>query len=143
MWRCAHDEAGIADQVGRLLPLEPQLVVLEATGGLERLVVAALALASWPVAVVIPRHGRDCAKASGQLAKTDARDAAALAHFAQALQPAPHPLPDAREQAPAALVESRRQVVRMLAAEKHRFQQAPPAMRAKVAAHIAWLEQAL
>jgi transposase len=142
-WRCANDEAGIADLVGRLQPLGPQLIVLEATGGLERLVVAALALAGLPVAVVNPRHVRDFAKASGRLAKTDALDAAALAHFAAALQPEPRPLPDAQEQALAALVERRRQVVGMLTAEKNRFQQALPAVRAKVAAHIAWLEQAL
>ena len=142
-WRCANDEAGIADLVGRLQPLGPQLIVLEATGGLERLVVAALALAGLPVAVVNPRHVRDFAKVSGRLAKTDALDAAALAHFAAALQPEPRPLPDAQEQALAALVERRRQVVGMLTAEKNRFQQALPAVRAKVAAHIAWLEQAL
>jgi len=142
-WRCANDEAGIADLVGRLQPLGPQLIVLEATGGLERLVVAALALAGLPVAVVNPRPVRDFAKASGRLAKTDALDAAALAHFAAALQPEPRPLPDAQEQALAALVERRRQVVGMLTAEKNRFQQALPAVRAKVAAHIAWLEQAL
>jgi transposase len=142
-WRCANDEAGIADLVGRLQPLGPRLIVLEATGGLERLVVAALALAGLPVAVVNPRHVRDFAKASGRLAKTDALDAAALAHFAAALQPQPRPLPDAQEQALAALVERRRQVVGMLTAEKNRFQQALPAVRAKVAAHIAWLEQAL
>jgi transposase len=142
-WRCANDEAGIADLVGRLQPLGPQLIVLEATGGLERLVVAALALAGLPVAVVNPRHVRDFAKASGRLAKTDALDAAALAHFAAALQPEPRPLPDAQEQALAALVERRRQVVGMLTAEKNRFQPALPAVRAKVAAHIAWLEQAL
>jgi transposase len=142
-WRCANDEAGIADLVGRLQPLGPQLIVLEATGGLERLVVAALALAGLPVAVVNPRHVRDFAKASGRLAQTDALDAAALAHFAAALQPEPRPLPDAQEQALAALVERRRQVVGMLTAEKNRFQQALPAVRAKVAAHIAWLEQAL
>jgi transposase len=142
-WRCPNDEVGIADLVGRLRPLGPQLIVLEATGGLERLVVAALALAGLPVAVVNPRHGRDFAKASGRLAKTDALDALVLAHFAEALHPAPRPLPDAQGQALAALVERRRQVVGMLTAEKNRFQQALPPVRSKVAAHIAWLEQAL
>jgi transposase len=142
-WRGAQDEAGIAELVGRLQPLEPQVIVLEATGGLERLVVAALALAGLPVAVVNPRQVRDFAKASGRLAKTAALAAAALAPFAAALQPEPRPLPDAQEQALAALVERRRQVVGMLTAEKHRFQQALPTVRPKVAAHLAWLEQAL
>jgi transposase len=83
------------------------------------------------------------AKATGHLAKTDALDAAVLAHFAAAIRPEPRPLPDAQSQALAALVERRGQVVGMLTAEKNRLRQAGPAVRAKVAAHIAWLEQAL
>ena len=142
-WRCANDEAGIVELVGRLRTLGPHLIVLEATGGLERLVVAALALAGLPVAVVNPRQVRDFAKATGHLAKTDALDAAVLAHFAEALRPLPRPLPDEQSQALAALVERRHQVVGMLTAEKNRLQQALPAVRPKVAAHIAWLEQAL
>jgi transposase len=145
-WQSANDEAGIAalvDRLRTLQPLAPQLIVLEATGGLERLVVAALALAELPVVVVNPRQVRDFAKATGRLAKTDAVDAAVLAHFAQALQPTPRPLPDAATQALAALVERRHQLVNMLTAEKNRLKQALPAVHAKVAAHIAWLEQAL
>lgn len=142
-WRYANDEAGIAALVSRLQPLAPTLIVLEATGGLERVVVAALALADLPVAVVNPRQVRDFAKATGRLAKTDALDAAALAHFAEAIRPEPHPVPDAQSQALAALVERRHQVVAMLTAEKNRFQQALPAVRPHVAAHIVWLEQAL
>jgi transposase len=142
-WRCANDEAGIGELVSRLKPLAPHLIVLEATGGLERLLVAALVLAGLPLAVVNPRQVRDFAKATGQLAKTDALDAAMLAHFAEAIHPEPRPLPDAQSQALAALVERRRQVVGMLTAEKNRHQQALPPVRAKVAAHIQWLEQAL
>jgi transposase len=142
-WRSPNDEAGIAELVGRLRPLRPKLIVLEATGGLERLVVAALALADLPLAVVHPRQVRDFAQATGQLAKTDALDAAVLAHFAEALRPTPRPLPDAASQALRALVERRAQVVGMLTAEKTRLRQALPAVRPKVAAHIAWLEQAL
>jgi transposase len=142
-WRSANDEPGIAEVVKRLQPLGPDLIVLEATGGLERLVVAALALADLPVAVVNPRQVRDFAKATGRLAKTDALDAAALAHFAEALRPEPRPLPDAQSQALAALVERRRQLVAMLTAEKNRFQQALARVRPKVGAPIAWLEQAL
>jgi transposase len=142
-WRSANDAAGIAELVARLQPLAPQLIVLEATGGLERLAVTALALAGLPVAVVNPRQVRDFAKASGRLAKTDALDAAALAHFAEALRPEPRPLPDAQAQALAALVERRHQLVGMLTAEQNRARQALPAVRPHVAAHIAWLEQAL
>ena len=142
-WRCANDEGSITALVRRLQPLAPQLIVLEATGGLERLVVAAVALAGLPVAVVNPRQVRDFAKATGRVAKTDALDAAALAHFAEAIRPAPHPLPAAQSQALAALVERRHQVVALLTAEKNRLQQALPAVRPKVATHSAWLEQAL
>jgi transposase len=142
-WQSTNDEVGSAGVVTRLQALAPQLIVLEATGGLERMVAAALALAGLPVAVVNPRQVRDFAKATGRLAKTDAVDAAVLAHFAQALQPTPHPLPDASSQALAALVERRRQLVKMLTAEKNRLQQALPAVHAKIATHIAWLEQAL
>jgi transposase len=145
-WQSANDETGIAALVERLRsgqPVAPHLIVVEATGGLERLAVTALAVAGLPVAVVNPRQVRDFAKATGRLAKTDAVDAAVLAHFAQALQPTPRPLPDAATQALAALVERRHQLVNMLTAEKNRLQQALPAVRAKVAAHITWLEQAL
>ena len=142
-WRSTNDETGITELVGRLRPLAPGLIVLEATGGLERLVVAALALAGLPLAVVNPRQVRDFAKATGRLAKTDALDAAVLAHFAEAIRPEPRPLPDDASQALAALVERRRQVVGMLTAEKNRYQQALPAVRPHLAAHIAWLEQAL
>jgi transposase len=117
--------------------------VLEATGGLKRLVTAALALAGLRVAVVNPRQVRDFAKATGRLAKTDTIDAAVLAHFAQALQPTPHPLPDTASQALTALVERRHQLVSRLTAEQNRLQQALPAVRAQIAAHIAWLKQAL
>ena len=80
-WQSANDEAGIAALVAQLQGLQPapQLVVLEATGGLERAVTAALALGGLPVVVVNPRQARqvrDFAKATGQLAKTDALDAA-------------------------------------------------------------------
>jgi transposase len=142
-WRCANDEMGSADLVARLCPRAPQVLVLAATGGVERLVAAALALAGLPLAVVNPRQGRDCAKATGRLAKSDALDAAVLAHFAAAIRPQPRPLPDAQSQALAALVARRHQVVGLLTAEKNRLGQALPPVRPQVAAHIAWLEQAL
>ena len=90
----ANDEAGIAALVERLQAQSPKLIVLEATGGFERIAAAALAAAQLPVAVVNPRQVRDFAKASGRLAKTDRLDAAVLAHFAQAIRPAQRPLPD-------------------------------------------------
>jgi transposase len=140
-WRAPNDEAGVAALVARLTPLGPTLVVLEATGGLERLAAAALAGAGLPVAVVNPRQVRDFAKAVGQLAKTDALDAALLARFGEAVRPPPRPLPDAAQQELAALLARRRQVVAMLTAERQRLGTARPPVRARVQAHIHWLDQ--
>ena len=142
-WRSANDESGIQDVVERMQVERPELIVLESTGGLERRLVAALALAGLPVAVVNPRQVRDFAKATGRLAKTDAVDAAVLAHFAQTIKPTPRPLPDAQAQRLAAMVERRQQLVNMLTAEKNRAQQALPAVQEQIKLHIAWLEQAL
>jgi transposase len=121
--------------------LAPTLVVLEATGGYETDVVAALALAGLPVAVVNPRQVRDFAKALGRLAKTDAIDATVLAQFGARVQPEPRPLPDAAHQALAALVTRRRQLVEMLTAERHRLPLAHGRIKQNLQAHIHWLEQ--
>lgn len=142
-WRVANAEAELAPLVERLRQVAPAAVVLEATGGYERAVVAALAMAALPVTVVNPRQVRDFAKATGRLAKTDTLDAGVLAHFAEAVRPAPRPLPDAATQTLAALVERRHQLVTMLTAEKNRRQQALPAVQPLVQEHIQWLERAL
>jgi transposase len=142
-WQSSNAETGRAALVDRLQVLAPRLMVLEATGGLERHVTAALAVAGFSVAVLNPRHVRAFAKATGRLATTAAVDAAVLAHCAPALPPTAHPLPDAATPALAALVERRRQLVTLLTAEKNRLQQAFPPVRAKIVAPSAWLEQAL
>jgi transposase len=82
-WVSATDAASLDELVGRLQGLQPELIVLEATGGREGPTVAALASAGLPLAVVNPRQVRDCARAVGQLAKTDVLDAQILAHFAK------------------------------------------------------------
>jgi transposase len=127
--------------VARLTALAPALIVLEATGGLEIPLVGALAAAGLPVVVVNPRQVRDFAKATGRLAKTDTLDAAVLAHFAAAVQPAVRPLPDAATQGLAAVVTRRRQLVDMLTAERNRLSCAPPGLRKELQAHIRWLER--
>ena len=142
-WRTATTEAAVADLVARLQAELPTLIVLEATGGLEIPVVAALAAAGLPVAVVNPRQVRAFAKAIGQLAKTDALDAQVLARFAEVVQPTPRTLPDEQTQALAALLARRRQIVAMLTAEQQRLERARPPVRGRVVAHIAWLEQEL
>jgi transposase len=140
-WGVTNDEPGIASLVSRLQALQPTLIVLEATGGLEVPVTAALAAAGLPVVVVNPRQARDFAKATGRLAKTDTLDAHGLAHFAQAVQPPLRPLPDAQTQALRALLARRRQLLDMLTAEHNRLSSAPPPVRADIQAHITWLER--
>ena len=98
VWQASYDLAGINELISQLTSLTPTTVVLEATGGLEVPLAAALAAAALPVAVVNPRQVRDFAKATGQLAKTDALDAKVLAHFAEAVRPPVRPLRDADTQ---------------------------------------------
>jgi transposase len=142
-WQVANTEEGIAGLLGRLTPLAPSLVVLEASGGWELAVVAALAEAQLPVAVVNPRQVHDFAKAVGQLAKTDQLDAQVIARFGEAVHPEPRPLPDAEAQALGALLARRRQVIGMRTAERQRLGTAIGVVRPRIAAHLAWLDQEL
>ena len=138
------DEAALATVVQRVQAMAPTLVVLEATGGYEIPVAAALATAGLPVAVVNPRQIRDFARATGHLAKTDALDARVIARFAEAVQPAVRPLPTAQAQMLSDLVARRRQVVDRLGAELNRHRQARAAqLQHRIAGHVAWLRQAL
>ncbi len=142
-WALTNDDAGIAVLVPRLQAIAPQLIVLEATGSYQRAVVAALAAAGLPVAVVNPRQARDFAKATGQLAKTDALDARAIAHFAEAVRPMPRPLPDTQADELRALLARRRQLVTMRTAEQNRLGSAPPRLLPDIQAHITWLNTRL
>jgi len=142
-WSAANNEVGIADVVAQLQSLAPALIVLEATGGLQVPVAAALGTAGLPVAVVNPRQVREFARATGKLAKTDRLDAQALAHFAEAVRPEPRPLPDVQTQTLQALLARRRQVVTMLTAEKNRLSSSLPPIRQRLEAHIAWLQKEL
>jgi transposase len=125
--------------VEQLQARHPTLIVLEATGGLERLVASALATAGLPVVVVNPRQARDFARATGQLAKTDALDARALAHFADVSRPTPRPLPDAQTQELRALLGRRQQLIGMRTAEQNRLAGASERLAKDIAAHITWL----
>ena len=139
----SNDQAGIAALVAQMQQLNPAALVLEATGGLELPLVAALAAASLPVVVVNPRQVRDFARATGRLAKTDSLDAAVLAHFAEAVRPPLRPLRDAETQVLSSLVARRQQVMTMLVAERNRLGTAIGAVSPRIEAHIAWLEQEL
>jgi transposase len=140
----ANDEAGIRDLVKRLEAVKPALLVLEATGGYEVPLVAALASAGLPVVVVNPRQVRDFARATGQLAKTDALDAAVLARFAEVVQPPVRPLATEAAHALAELVARRRQLVDMLGAERNRQRQVhDQRLQHRIGAHVRWLTKAL
>jgi transposase len=139
----ATDEAGVAALVARLRPLAPALIVCEATGGFERAMIAALAAAGLPLVVANPRQVRDFARATGQLAKTDALDAGILALFAERVRPTPRPLPTEAAQLLDAVLTRRRQLVEMLTAEKNRRGFAPKPLHRGILAHIRWLERQL
>ena len=143
-WHVPSDEAGVRQLVSRLKAIEPVMVLLEASGGLELPLVAALAADAVPVAVVNPRQVRDFAKATGKLAKTDALDAAVLAHFAEVVRPPVRPLLDPETQVLSSLVARRHQVMTMLVSEKNRLSSgATAAVRTRIEAHIAWLQREL
>ena len=143
IWRIPYDEAGTEDLVAQLVDMAPATVLLEATGGLELPLVAALAAAALPVVVVNPRQVRDFAKATGKLAKTDALDAQVLAHFAEAVRPPVRPLRDADTQELNSLTTRRNQVMTMLVAEGNRLGRATDAVRPRIEAHLIWLRQEL
>ena len=142
-WTLPYDQTGIEGLIPQIVDLEPALVLLEATGGLELPLVAALAAAALPVVVVNPRQVRDFAKATGTLAKTDTLDAGVLAHFADAVRPEVRPLKDAETQVLNSLTARRHQVMTMLVSEKNRLGTAIGAVSPRIEAHIAWLEQEL
>jgi transposase len=140
----SNDPAGTQTLLARLAKERPALVILEATGGFQRPVAAALAAAGLPIAVVNPRQARDFARATGRLAKTDRIDAQILARFAQAVRPAPRPVSEEEAQALAEIMARRRQVVGMLTAENNRLRAATTkSVRRRLQAHVRWLEKEL
>ena len=144
VFRVTSDDAGLGTLLTRLRVLSPTVIALEATGGSEVPVAAALASAALPVAVVNPRQIRDFARATGQLAKTDTVDARVIALFAAAVRPPPRPVPDAQAQALGELMARRRQLVDMLGAEQNRRRLLRDRrLQRQLDAHIAWLEEAL
>jgi transposase len=140
----ARDGDALAALVERLRGLAPVLVVLEATGGYETVVASTIAAAGLLLAVVNPRQIRDFARATGKLAKTDRIDAAAIAHFADAVRPPARPIPSREAQTLGELVARRRQVIDMIVAEGNRRRMArqPRVIRA-IERHLAVLQAEL
>jgi transposase len=142
-WAVPNDAEGIVTLVERVQALHPTLMVLEATGGLERAATAAWATAGLPVVVVNPRQVRACARATGQLAKTDAVDARALAHVADVIRPPPRPLPDAQTHELRALLGRRQPWIAMRTAEQNRLAGTSGRLQTDIEAHITWLNERL
>lgn len=132
-----NDEEGIEALTEKLLEASATLVVLEATGGYERPVLAALGASRIAAAVVNPRQARDFAKATGRLAKTDKIDTLVLARFAETIRPALKAPPEAEALEFQAILARRRQIIGMLVAEKNRLaQSASKKIRSRLEAHV-------
>jgi transposase len=140
-FRLPNNPEGIATLVQRLKAVPPELVLLEATGGLERAVAVALALAKLPIRIVEPSRVRHFARSIGQHSKTDTLDARVLAHYAEAVKPEARDLPDEATHNLQALLDRRRQLVENRVAEENRLGQGPTAaVRTNLEAHIAYLK---
>jgi len=135
-----NDDEGIAAVVAQMMDLTPTLIVVEASGGWENNLVAALALANLPVAVVNPTRVRYFAKAHGLYAKTDKLDALLLARFAAVIRPEARSLKTEEQALLSSVVSRRQQLVRMLTMEKNRRHSTHAAMAIQLEEHIQWLE---
>ena len=139
----ANDERSVRRLVKRLRPLGCSRIVLEATGGYETVLAAALAAEGLPVAVVNPRWARDYARSVEQLAKTDRLDATILAQFAEVPELQVRELPDAQTRELKALVARREDLIEMLVAEKHRLEHAPRRLHREINGHSTTCANAL
>lgn len=139
-WQAGNDEAGIHSSVERLAAIQPALVVVKSTGGLEWPLVSELAARRIGVALVHPGRVREFAKSLGLLAKTDKLDAHLLARFGEAAHLQPTLLPDEAVQKLSALMGRRRQLLEMLVIEKNHLLSTRLSLRAGVQAHIDWLQ---
>jgi len=143
-WSVTNDDAGVRVLLARVQAVKPYRILVEATGKLEGLVVAALAAAELPVVLINPRQVREYARARGQLAKTDRIDAMILARFASDLQPELRPLPDAQTQALGDLLARRRQLIEMRTAETNRLGTTTVrGIQREIKTHVRWLDKRL
>jgi len=139
----SNDEGGITQVVSYLTKQMPVLTVIEATGGLEKLLAASLVQASIPVVVANPRHVRDFARAKGRLAKTDNIDALILAEFACDIHPEVKPLADEQTEQIRSLMVRRQQIIGMMTMERNRLSLARLSMKSSIQEHINWLSEQL
>ena len=140
----ARNGKGLNELIERLRSVGPTLIAVEATGGFETIVAAAIAGAHLPLAVINPAQVRHFAQAVGKRAKTDPIDAAVIARFAEAVKPEPRQLPDEAARLLSELVGRRAQLIEMLVAERQREKRASAGrVRKSLARHIAALEKEL
>jgi transposase len=142
-WTVPNDASGVTTLVDRVQARHPTLMVREATGGLERAATAALATAALPVVVVNPRQGRDCARPTGQLAKTETLEARALAPCADVIRPPPRPLPDAQRQELRALLGRRQPLIGLRTAAQNRLAGTRERRMKDIEAPMTWLKARL
>ncbi len=141
VWEHKNTARGIAKTVAKMKQVNPKLIVMEATGGLEEPLRKALYKANLPVAVINPRQVRDFARSMNILAKTDKLDAKVIAYFAAKVEPPPRQFPDEATQDLEKLVTRREQISQMITAEKNRLKQATyPVIQSHIQEHIKWLE---
>lgn len=142
-WEIQNNTKGWQELVEKIKDLNPSLIVVEASGGIEQPIVAELYLEKLPIAIVNPTRVRNFARSTGQLAKTDKLDARLIAHFAQAVRPQVRPLRTAEQEHLNAFVTRRRQVVQILTAEKNRRSTTYNTLGTRLQQHINWLETEL
>ena len=138
-WEYANDAEGIRELVDSMLQLSPTLIVVEATGGYERRMVAEVSAAGLPIAVVNPTRVRRFADSLGQLAKTDKIDARTIAHFASVVRPPIRALKSEEEEYLGDLLDRRRQLIAMQTAEKNRLHTSRGRISEDIKEHLNWL----
>jgi transposase len=137
--RLEYTTQGVSVLVERLQEVQPEIIVLESTGGLEKPLMVALSQAGLPVARIQPQRIRYFAKSLGVLAKTDRLDARVLAHYGEAVHPSASSLPTEEQQLLAGLVARRTQLIEMRVAERNRLPTMPEALQSSIQEHITWL----
>ena len=142
-WQVTNTAKQVTKLADQLDEMQPELIVLEASGGYEMLAISILGQAGLPVALINPSRSRSFARSAGQLAKTDRIDAQVLAHFAQAIRPKVRQPTSEQDEHLTALLTRRKQVIRILIAEKNRLHSARPQVQDRIRKHLDWLDAEL
>jgi transposase len=141
IWKYENNKHGISKIVSKLKSIQPKLIVMEATGGIEVPLREALDKAELAVSVINPRRIRDFGRAMGLLAKTDKLDAQVMAFFADKIQPPARAARDGDNQRIGALLVRRQQLSDMMIAEKNRIKQSnDKEIQKQMQEHIDWLQ---